>query len=118
MIVLFALIAACGSQPAGGPSASLVEGVVAAGPIFPVSRPGAPDTRPVGAAEVQALRDGEVVAVTRTDAGGRYELRLGPGAYLIVASSDRYLRRRQSHPVSVAAAESVTVNFLLDTGIR
>ncbi|HEV2450345.1 MAG TPA: carboxypeptidase-like regulatory domain-containing protein [Streptosporangiaceae bacterium] len=138
VVLTVVLTAACGSQVAGGSPAApgsgtvverpavkgpvvkgtVVKGTVAAGPVLPVSRPGQPDNRPVRGATVEALRGGEVVAVTRTDAAGRYELRLNPGAYLIVASSDKYLRGRQSRSVSVSATGSKTVDFVLDTGIR
>jgi hypothetical protein len=118
LIVLAVLAAACGSQAGAGAPASVISGTVAAGPILPVTQPGVPNTRPVPGATVEAVRGTEVVAVTRTDGDGRYRLTLQPGAYLIVAKSGRYLSRQQSHPATIAAGKTLTVNFVLDTGIR
>lgn len=119
LIVVTELIVACGSQrPAAGPPASLVTGTVAAGPVFPVARPGMPATRPVPGATVQALRDNQVIATACTDETGRYQLRLQPGSYLIRAQSDRYLSRQTSKTVTLSGGQTLTVNLVLDTGIR
>jgi len=119
LIVVTELIVACGSQrPAADPPASLVTGTVAAGPVFPVARPGMPATRPVPGATVQALRDNQVIATACTDETGRYQLRLQPGSYLIRAQSDRYLSRQTSKTVTLSGGQTLTVNLVLDTGIR
>lgn len=112
------LIAACGSQQAAGYRTSLVTGTVLAGPVSPVARAGQPDTRPVAGATVEALRGTDIVARSRTDAGGRYELPLQPGSYVILAKSDQYRSKSQGETISVPEGETRTVNFVLDTGIR
>jgi len=113
------MVAACGTQrPAAGPPASEVTGTVVAGPISPVARPGAPTTRPVSRATVEAQRGTEVVAVTHTDGAGRYELRLPPGTYVILAEADRYFAKRSSQTVTLSAGETRRIDLLIDTGIR
>jgi hypothetical protein len=119
LIVLAELLVACGSQqPAAGTRASLVTGVVAAGPVSPLARPGKPVTRPVPGAAVEALRGSDVVAVTHTDEAGRYELMLHPGTYLIRAESSGLLSRELGKTVTIFAGQRLTVSFILDTGIR
>jgi Carboxypeptidase regulatory-like domain len=119
LIVATELIVACGSQRlVAGSAASLITGLVAAGPVAPVARPGVPATRAVRGATVEALRENRVLAATRTDKTGRYELRLQPGTYLIRAQSDEYLSRETSKTVTVSRGQKLTVNLVLDTGIR
>jgi hypothetical protein len=119
LITTTGLAVACGSQrPAAGPPASLVTGTVAAGPISPLARPGVPATRAVPDATVEALRGNQVMATTHTDETGRYELRLQPGTYLIRAQSDKYLSKEKSKTVTLPRGEKLTVNLVLDTGIR
>jgi hypothetical protein len=119
LIVLAELVVACGSQrPGAGPSASLVTGTVAAGPVSPVARPGVPSTRPVRGATVDALRGDKIVAVAHTDDVGRYQLRLQPGTYVITVKADQYLSKKAGQTVTISAGETLTADFVLDTGIR
>ena len=119
LITITGLIVACGSQrPATGRPASQVTGTVAAGPISPLARPGVPATRAVPGATVEALRGNQVMATTQTDEAGRYELRLQPGTYLIRAQSDKYLSKEKSKTVTLPTGQKLTVNLVLDTGIR
>jgi carboxypeptidase family protein len=114
------LMVAFGDQPlAGGPRASLVTGTVTAGPISPLAQAGKPSTRPVPGATVEALRGDDVVAATRSDGSGCYRLSLPPGAYLIRAQGGGTPYSRQpGQTVTISAGQTLTVNFLLDTGIR
>ena len=106
-------------QPTGEPQASLVTGTVAAGPIAPLAQAGKPSTRPVPGATVEALRGNDVVAATRSDGSGRYQLGLRPGTYLLHAQGgDRPYARQPGRTVTVSAGQALTVDFLLDTGIR
>lgn len=119
LLVLPQLIVACGNQrPAANQPISTVTGTVAAGPVSPVARPGAPATRPVHRAIVEALRGNKVVAVARTDRAGRYNLTLPPGTYVILVKAHSYLTSRSSKTVAVSAGETLKVGFVLDTGIR
>jgi carboxypeptidase family protein len=119
LITIMGLVVACGSQrPAADAATSLVTGMVAAGPISPLAQPGVPATRAVAGATVEALRGNHVMATTQTGKTGRYELRLQPGRYLIRAQSDKYLSREKSKTVTVPRGQKLTVNLVLDTGIR
>jgi len=102
------------------PVPSLVTGKVEAWPIRPVSTvgDGRSDTRPVAGAVVEALQDGNVVAATTTDDDGRYELRVRPGSYVIRAMAERLHSKEPGKTVSIAAGQTLTVGFVLDTGIR
>jgi Carboxypeptidase regulatory-like domain len=118
LIIVTALIVACGSQrPIAGPPDSLVTGVVAAGPVSPGARPGVPATLVVRGATVEALRGNQVIATAYTNEAGQYELRLQPGTYLIRAQSDKYLSREKSKTVTVSRGQKLTVNLVFDTGI-
>lgn len=119
LILITGLIVSCGSQqPVAGLPASLVTGKVAAGPVSPLARPGVPATRAVRGATVEALHGTQVMATTHTDEAGRYELRLQPGTYLLRAQSDKYLSREKSKTVVLSRGQELTVNLVLDTGIR
>ena len=102
------------------PPASVVRGTVEAGPIRPNVRAGdsTPNTRPVAGATVEALHEGDVVAATTTDHAGRYELTVRPGTYLIRATAKGLHSREPGRTVSVSPGETLTVSFVLDTGIR
>jgi len=118
LIIIAGLVTACGTQPAGpGPPASLVTGIVAAGPVSPGPQSSAPDTEAVRGATVEALRHNQVIATVRTDRAGRYQLRLQPGTYLIRALSDKYLSKQKSKTVTLSTGQKLTVNFTFDTGI-
>ena len=119
LTVVTGLVVACGSQrPAVGPPASLVTGTVAAGPTSPLARPGVPATRAGAGITVEALHSNQVTATASTDGAGRYELGLPPGTYLIRAQSDKYLSRERSKTVTLPTGQKLTVNLVLDTGIR
>jgi hypothetical protein len=96
-----------------------VVGTVSAGPVTPVARAGTPDSRPLPGVTVEAVRDGAVVAAVRSDDRGRYQLTVSPGSCLIrVEAPGRFLSRHPGETVTVAAGQTVTVSFTLDTGIR
>jgi hypothetical protein len=101
------------------PVAAVVMGTVEAGPLYPLTMPDRPNTRPVPGAVVEALHDGNVVAATTTDDAGRYDLRVRPGTYLIRARAEGRLRSQEpGRTVTVSAGETLSVRFVLDTGIR
>jgi hypothetical protein len=101
------------------PVAAVVMGTVEAGPLYPLTMPDRPNTRPVPGAVVEALHDGNVVAATTTDDAGRYDLRVRPGTYLIRVRAEGRLRSQEpGRTVTVSAGETLSVRFVLDTGIR
>jgi hypothetical protein len=106
------------STPGAPPVASGVAGHVSAGPVTPVSRPGQPNTRPVDAARVEALRGTDVVAFTSTDHAGYYQLQLAPGTYVIAVTYPRLRPSPLEKTATVSAGQRQTLNFVLDTGIR
>ena len=109
----------CGQHPATGSQASVVAGTVTAGPVTPVQQVGRPNSRPLPGATIEALRGGDVIAAARSDDRGRYRLTVRPGTYLIrVMPAGRFLSKSPDKTVTVSAGETLTVNFLLDTGIR
>jgi hypothetical protein len=118
--VLAVLMVACGSrQPAAGSHTSLVVGTVTAGPVAPIEHPGRPNTRRLPGASIEALRASDVIAVTHSDDAGRYRLSVRPGTYLIRAQPPgRFLSTNPVKTVTISAGETLTVDFLLDTGIR
>jgi hypothetical protein len=119
LVIIVVLVAACGSQqPAAGPPTSTVTGTVSAGPVSPLARPGVPSTAVVRGATVLALSGSRAIATTHTDAAGRYEFRLQPGTYLILAQSDKYLQKEKSQTVTLSKDQKLTVNLVFDTGIR
>ncbi|HLX47199.1 MAG TPA: carboxypeptidase-like regulatory domain-containing protein [Streptosporangiaceae bacterium] len=98
--------------------AAAVTGTVEAGPVRPVGIVGQPNTRPVAGAVVEALRDGNVVAATTADDAGRYELTVPPGTCLIRATAKGLHSKEPGKTVTVSPGETLTVRFVLDTGIR
>jgi hypothetical protein len=67
-----------------GPSA--ITGVAIAGPIFPVERPGVPNSRPLPRAIITLQPAGGGPEITRVtaDENGRFQLPIAPGTYLVV----------------------------------
>jgi len=99
-------------------AASVVKGTVDAGPIRPIVFADEPNTRPVAQAAVEAVQDGNVVAATMTDDVGRFELRVAPGTYLIRATATGLYSKEPGKTVTVSPGETLTVRFVIDTGIR
>jgi subtilisin family serine protease len=66
------------------------------------------DGTPIEGATVAAEPGGRM---TRTDGDGAYALRLRPGSYKLVVSSDPY--RRASRQIQIAARRNLTANFRL-----
>src|SRR5262249_43479507 len=100
------------------PTAAAIMGTVEAWPIRPVAIAGQPNTRPVRGAVVEALHEGKVRAATTTDDVGRYELRVPPGTYLIRATAEGLHTKDPGKTVTVSPGETLTIRFVLDTGIR
>jgi hypothetical protein len=100
-----------------------IEGVAMVGPIFPVARPGFPDSRPLPGAliTVQPAGGGREIAEARADAHGRFLLRLAPGTYLLVPlppKPGQFLPRGVPQTVTVPADGFAQVVVNYDSGIR
>lgn len=117
---LIAAIASAGCvNPIVGRDTGLI-GVVVRGPIQPVCMANEPcDDAPFSAGFTVRQND-RVVARFRSDAEGRFEIRLAPGSYTIVPDSDAPLMQpsAQTKEVVVGAVGLTTVRLDFDTGIR
>jgi hypothetical protein len=112
-------LASCGEDASGTKAETGVRGVVLAGPQCPVEQAGSPcPDEPMANVEVQATAGGSVVATARTDAEGRFELRLEPGDYVVEAVLPAGPPSAKPTSVTVPAHGSAQVTVLVDTGIR
>lgn len=103
--------------------AGTLRGAALAGPTCPVVRdPPDPacDDRPVAGAELR-IEDAGGAEVTRltTDAGGRFEVSLAPGAYTLVPQPvDGLMGTAPPQSFEIAAGEPTELIVTYDTGIR
>ena len=113
-------LAACGTSASpGAQSAATLTGRVTAGPTCPVERADHPCPPAPVSATVQARTSrGRVVASTRTDANGRYRLRLRAGSYTLVAVTPKPFPQCSPVNVTVKANQSARAPISCDTGIR
>lgn len=123
ILVLAALLTACGTTSHPATATGTLIGDVVAGPTCPVEQVGNPcPPRPVAGREVAIVdAEGHVVATTTTDERGHFSLTLSPGAYTVrVAIVPGEVGMRQVTPgqVTIATGETVNVTIVLDTGIR
>jgi hypothetical protein len=100
-----------------------VRGTALAGPIRPVEMPGVPNTRPLEGAImiVQPAGGGAEITRARTDAKGRFQIPLAPGAYRLVPrppDPNAVLPRAQPVDFKVAEGKFTVLEVMFDTGIR
>ncbi len=106
------------------PPPSGVKGVVLAGPVTPVARPGVPNEKPVPGAIIQYFNELSANAVVMTviaDAQGRFQFSAPPGIYSVSATIPGDENTGFGHgtqTVTVTAGHVTEVTFHLDTGIR
>jgi hypothetical protein len=74
--------------------------------------------RPVDDARVVALRAGQVVASTSTDAHGRFRLEVPIGRCTVRATNTGGLATTALKVVTVRADQVVNVRLVVDSGIR
>lgn len=122
ILVELSVLAACGartgSATAAGRATGIVVGRVTAGPTCPVEQVGHPcPPRPV-VAEVEARAGDRVVASTRSDAHGTYQLELAGGSYVVVAVTANAFPRCAALAVTVTVAHRTSGDISCDTGIR
>jgi hypothetical protein len=109
---------------AAGPAASTgIRGVAMAGPIFPHEIPGVENRRPLANALliIQAGEGGREIARQRTDANGRFQIPLPPGAYRVVPlPPDRKAALPRAAPFQVSVQQGEFAELVIDyeTGIR
>jgi hypothetical protein len=95
-------------------SLTLLHGTVRIGPTTPVCRAEVPCSKPAAHVVLSFSRGAARVRV-RTDALGRYRVRLAPGTWLLTT---RFGIRPTPIRFVVPRALSATHNFSIDTGIR
>jgi hypothetical protein len=100
-----------------------IEGVALVGPVFPVERPGVPNTKPLVGAVISVKTADGSAEVTRVvaDGTGRFHIRLAPGRYLIVPlppQPGQFLPRGTPQTIDVQAGDYTDVTVSYDSGIR
>jgi hypothetical protein len=120
LLVLTALlVAGCASSGTHAAARGDVTGRVLSAPSCPVMRAGVPcPPRPVTGAQLVALRGGDEVASTRTDAAGRFGLTLPAGRYVIRATNAGAYASTAQRQLVVRAETTVTIRLVVDSGIR
>jgi hypothetical protein len=106
-----------------GPTGSygILTGGITRGPMFPVSRAGAPPSPvPVAGAELRIFDlKGVLVATARTDGGGLYRVSLPSGNYRVVRGAGfSGAARNLPAIVAVSPGGQTRLDIWVDTGIR
>ena len=94
-----------------------IHGTVVRGPTVPVCRVGTPCTAPAKHVTLSFTRNGST-RTTRTDARGRYSIRLPAGLYAVKTDQRPFGTVPQPRTVRVRGGASTRVDFAIDTGIR
>ncbi len=118
-LVFTLTVAGCGDFSLSISTDTGLVGIVVRGPVEPVCRSGTTCTAPFGAGF--SVRQGDRVVLTfRSDASGRFEVRLAPGTYLVVPDPDAPIISpgSQVKQVVVGTAELTHVQLEFDTGLR
>ncbi len=125
VIALALAIAGCtrGGGQSNGPAESygILNGAITRGPMFPVSRPGAPPSAvPVAGAELKVFDlKGAAVATVRTDGGGLYRVTLPPGNYRVERGAGfSGAARNLPAIVAISPGGQTRLDIWVDTGIR
>ena len=98
-------------------SLALLHGVVMRGPTAPVCTIGKPCSAPAVGAVLVFSRDGRSVRA-RVGAGGRYSVRLAPGAYTVRQAPEPGGGFGVRPDRVVVRRVGTHANFFIDTGIR
>jgi hypothetical protein len=89
------------------------------GPTQPVCQMGQACSAPAVGAVLVFSRDGRVVARARTDADGRYAVRLAPGTHSVREPvAQKIGTGLRPAVVRVVPGRSTRADFFIDTGIR
>jgi Carboxypeptidase regulatory-like domain len=116
-VIAILILASCAR--AGGSADSGIEGRVLLGPQCPVVTKGSPCPDKPVAADVVAMRlDDREEFRARSGSDGRFRLALPPGDYEVQALVTAGAMFAKPVKVTVPPGEFVSVDVLLDTGIR
>jgi len=119
LAVVLAVSACSSAGTAAHSGGGTVAGWVRSAPSCPVERAGHPcPPRPVVGGSVVALRARHVVASTHTGAGGRFQLSVEAGRYVIRATNTGGLATTAEKTVEVAPGATILVRLVVDGGIR
>lgn len=121
-LLLFALLlAACGTDQTSGAGLGTIRGRVLLAPTCPVEQVSSPcPPRPLSDVPVRVVdANGKVLASTTSDDGGRFEIEVLPGSFLLTASIEEDPARSVIPTrVQVVAGTVSRANVLVDSGIR
>jgi hypothetical protein len=100
-----------------------IDGVAMVGPIFPVDRPGVPNTRPLAGAviSVEPANGGPELTRVVADKNGRFHIDLAPGTYRLIPlppQPGEALPRGTPLTVVVKPGDDTDVTVNYDSGIR
>jgi hypothetical protein len=123
LLILVAVLVACarGGAQGAGERLGTIRGSVLLAPTCPVEQVSSPcPSRPLPNVLVRVVDgNGDVRATTTSDGGGRFEVDVRPGSYLLTASIDEDPARSvKPARVDVAAGTVTHANVLVDSGIR
>lgn len=119
LIALVLAVSACSSAGTAAHGGGTVLGRVMSAPSCPVERAGRPcPPRPVVGGSVVALQARHVVASTRTGAGGRFQLSMDAGRYVIRATNTGSLATMTQKTIDVAAGAIICAELVVDSGVR
>jgi hypothetical protein len=93
-----------------------VYGHATKGPLMPVCREGVPCDGPAGRARLFFVRNGHLVAQTRTDTSGKYRIRLRPGRYTVKSKIGFGVVKPSA--ITVPHGRFARIDLYMDTGIR
>ena len=97
----------------------LLHGTITRGPTTPVCQVGKPCNEPMAGALLVFTRNGLVAARTRSDANGRYSVRLRLGMYTVSMGVKPKLGSGvQPRTITLRRAAPTRIDFFVDTGIR
>jgi hypothetical protein len=97
----------------------LLHGTITRGPTTPVCQMGKPCTEPYVGALLVFRRNGAVAARARSDANGRYSVRLRLGTYNVsMAVRPKIGSGVKPQTIRLSRAVSTRIDFYVDTGIR
>jgi len=121
-LLLFApLLAACGSDQTSGAELGTIRGRVLLAPTCPVEQISSPcPPRPLSDVLVRVVdANGKVVAETTSNDGGRFEIEVRSGSFMLTASIEEDPARSVIPTrVQVVAGTVSHANVLVDSGIR
>lgn len=122
LLCILLALEACGGN-ATTPATATIQGTVTAGPTCPVETPeGSCAPRPVSDRKVDLnTKAGAIVETTKTDSAGHYRFLTDPGSYVVhvqIVQGEIGMRQTTPGDVTVGAGQTITLDILLDTGLR